>query len=89
MLEWKKYKQKFAVTMEIIKYFIMSVLIVCADLAYILFIWNLAYIIYMMNIILITWNSEWEFGKKVNRNVLEEPQAEATANPRHQEEEKK
>ena len=28
-------------------------------------------------------------GKKVNRNVQEEPQAEAAANPRHQEEEKK
>ena len=28
-------------------------------------------------------------GKKVNRKVQEEPQAEAAANPRHQEEEKK
>ena len=30
-----------------------------------------------------------EQNKKVNRKVQEEPQAEATANPRHQEEEKK
>ena len=28
------------------------------------------------------------FSKKVNRKVQEKPQAEATANPRHQEEEK-
>ena len=30
-----------------------------------------------------------DYSKKVNRKVQEEPQAEAAANPRHQEEEKK
>ena len=35
------------------------------------------------------WPNELLFIKKVNRKVQEEPQAEASANPRHQEEEKK
>ena len=34
-------------------------------------------------------NNSQENTKKVNRKVQEEPQAEAAANPRHQEEEKK
>ena len=33
--------------------------------------------------------SKMQFIKTVNRKVQEEPQAEAAANPRHQEEEKK